>query len=139
MGFNHDPAENSFGILKQIDGRDSNCFYSRRPEPSITREIPLRPVATRVSLTIDFNCQPRIAAKEVQDIAASRVLPAELQSVWPLTQPMPEYHFGKRHLPAQTARVSRRIGARLRCDVLEHGPSTMLRMVPLPETSSGRN
>jgi hypothetical protein len=67
------------------------------------------------------------------------MLPTELETIRSAAKRLPKYHFRKRHLAAEATRVPSGSLSSLRCNVLEHGPSTVLRTVPLPEASSGRN
>jgi hypothetical protein len=53
---------------------------------------------------------------------------------------LPDHHFRERHICTKVARAPYRLCPSFWRNVSEHSvsPSTMLRMVPLPETSSGR-
>src|SRR5213082_2438703 len=89
-------------------------------------------------LAIHFDCQSCIAAEEVDDIRPGGMLSPKFESVGTLSKPMPENHFWQRHLASKLARALRRARSCLGGNILQHDPSTVLRTVPLPETSSGR-
>jgi len=120
--------------------------YSRRSDPqsfdtmagqhSVALGIPFRLIASTMRLAINFYAEARGWAVEIQRIGTGRMLASKFETGRSLTQRRPQQHFRKRHLPAQNARASYCLGW-----FPEHGagPSTMLRMVPLPKTSLGRN
>ncbi len=116
--------------------RDAACI-----EPGITPAIRPGANSAAMPLTIDLDRQSRIAAKEIENVGAARMLPPKLQTARSRSQYLPQQHLRQRHLSAQLPRAlyrSERSRWRL---ISQHrlSPSTMLRMVPLPETSSGRN
>src|SRR5690606_4757288 len=90
--------------------------------------------------------------EEVQHVVAGGMLAAELEAVGALAEVAPEEAFGKGLGLAESASADRRFGGGFGEGVFEHwvfppfprvgGPLTpppsALRMVPLPETSSGR-
>jgi hypothetical protein len=65
----------------------------------------------------------------------------ELETTRRLAQRLPEQDFGQAHITTSRPRSAYGVSSTFRQHILEHrdSPSTMLRMVPLPETSSGRN
>jgi hypothetical protein len=138
--FGNDPLQNRIWIVQQRFGGNAERFDCSRSQPIITHGIPLRPVAERVRFSINLNRQPSVTTEEVEDVRTGRVLAAELQAVWTLPEPMSEYHFGKAHRAPQLPRVAHRVRRRFWRNVFQHRrcPSTVLRTVPLPETSSGR-
>jgi hypothetical protein len=136
--FVNNPPQHRVRVVEHGSCRNTQRLNSNRLQPFVTRGISLRTVAARMGLTVDLHGKPGIAAEKIEHISACRMQPAELQPGRALAEPMPEDHFGKGHLTPQPARVGCGTRSRLRCDVFEHGPSTVLRTVPLPETSSGR-
>jgi len=132
----------ALNISEYVYRRYSQCRDTSRCEPSISTSIALRPVSTAVRFAIDLDRQPRITAIEVETkLFPCRALSPKFQVAGPLSQLLPKQNFWQRHLATEPTRLSNRLHLSLRCDVSEHSPcpSTMLRMVPLPEPSSGRN
>ncbi len=77
---------------------------------------------------IDLDRQLRVRAIEVEDITRDRMLTAELDPIGRTTQPLPQQCFGQAH------RLTQATGLRY-----GRGPSTTLRVVPLPMPCMGRN
>jgi hypothetical protein len=140
------------GIATFETGRDDpfNCLISRpryiagaNPErgytpflqPRISNLIPYRVVAQFMGDSVNLDRQFRVGTEEVEDVGSSGMLPTEFESPGALAEPLPEHDFRSRHDPTKSPRFPYgRFGS------AKHGevPSTMLRTVPLPETSSGR-
>jgi hypothetical protein len=110
-------------------------------KPGVARCIPPRPISKGVGFPIDFDREPGIAAEEVENIGPAWMLSAELHSLRLMSQALPKNHLRQGHRLPKDPCVLNAVGSRFGCNIFEHpeGPSTMLRMVPLPETSSGRN
>ena len=130
----------SVGIAQDLSGGNP-----QRRDPSLGKEgiafrIALRPVAHVVRDTIDLDPQPCIAAIKVEDEIVTAVLATKLEAIGAGLKHAPQQNFGQRHFPAQLARFANGSGGRFWRNIFQHrkNPSTMLRMVPLPETSSGR-
>ena len=104
-------AKYSFCVTKHRCRRKPHRLDPRFLKPPVARIVASESVSTLMHFPIDFDGETRVAAEEIQDT----------------------------HIAARRARLSHCAPASLWCNVLEHGPSTMLRMVPLPKTSSGRN
>jgi hypothetical protein len=138
--FIDDPAENRIGTFENVSGRNGQCLDPGFAEPIVSCLIALRSMSARMSLAIDFDRQASVAAEEIKHEGTSRMLPPELQSGGTLPQPMPQENFRETHLPAQVSSLAAGACARIGRDILKRRlyPSTMLRMVPLPQTSSGR-
>ena len=139
-GFVNYPSKHRVRIVQNVARCDAQRPDPDRFEPSISCPVTDRLIASRVSYAIDFDGQPRVSAKEINDVRTARMLTAKLEATRSLTQPTPENYFRKTHLSPKLACFDRRAGASFRRDVFEHPlfPSTVLRTVPLPETSSGR-
>ena len=126
-------------VLQNFSRRDANGVNARGCEPLISGQISDGPITCKVSPSVNLDREPSIAAKEIEDVRATWVLPPKFESVRPGAKPPPKQDFRQAHLFAKAPRAARRSASRLWCDISQHSPSTMLRMVPLPETSSGRN
>jgi hypothetical protein len=137
----HNILEHCIDIAQHLNRRDPQGCDAAGSEPIVSPLVARRPVAPLMSRAIDFDREPSVAAVEVENINSGGMLPPKLEPAWPLSKRLPEQHFRQGHLAAKLARISNRSVLSLWRNVLEHvaGPSTMLRMVPLPETSSGRN
>ena len=104
-------------------------------QPPVPIRVPLGLVSAIMRLAVDLDRERGVEAIEVEYIGAGGMLPSELDAGGALAQFAPQQNLGQSHGPAQFARLfhcsrwSRQHHA---------SPSTMLRMVPLPETSSGR-
>jgi hypothetical protein len=135
-----DPLNYDVGIIEDFVSSYPKSFNSGGEQPCISSCVPRRTIASGVGLAIDFNRQTRVTAEEVENVLSGGMLSTEFETAGPTAKRLPKYHFRKRHLASKPTSVPSRSFLRLRCNVLEHqpGPSTMLRMVPLPETSSGR-
>ena len=133
-------GHDSFQIRHHLTGRNPKRCNTRIGKPLVPSFVPLCPFAKVMGASINLNRQPRIAAEEVQNIDTAGVLPAEFQSAGPFPEFPPQQHFRQRHFPAQLSRPVDPARLRFGRNVSKHvnSPSTMLRMVPLPETSSGR-
>ncbi len=109
--------------------------------PPVAYNVALGTIAPVVRFAVDLDRKTRIGTEKIEDIVATWMLSAELQAVRSGAKRLPQQHFGKRHLAAKFPRISDAVRTPLGRNILEHrdNPSTMLRMVPLPETSSGRN
>ena len=138
--FVDDPAKHRIGISKHLNSGNSQRLDAGRTKPGVARLVPLGPISARVRFAVDLERESGIAAEEIEHERSSGMLAAELQPGRTLPQPMPERNFWEGHLATQAPGIACRPRASLWRDVLEHwlDPATMLRMVPLPETSSGR-
>jgi hypothetical protein len=133
--------QNTVQILENIDCANAQCLDPTLPEPGITPGIPRRSIAPGMRLSIDLDAQLRPVTIEIERVFSGGVLLAPLEASLRSPKLLPQQHFGQRHLPPQCARAPKRfprtpdhpLAPRRRAN-----PSTMLRMVPLPETSSGR-
>ena len=139
-GFCEDAAQDRVGILENFHGGDTQGHDPGGEKPGVASRITLGAVAPVVGFAIDFDRQACVAAEEIEAVRAGWMLPTEFDAGILTTQRLPENDFRKRHLATKSAGIADGAPSSLRCDVPEHGagPSTMLRMVPLPETSSGR-
>ena len=79
----HDEPQGCVQILQDITGSNSQCLKSKLGERGIPTLVALRPIANAVDLAIDLDRQTTIKAGKVENIAADRELPSELQAVWP--------------------------------------------------------
>ncbi len=110
-------------------------------EPRIARSIPPGPITEAMRTAIDLDRQARIAAIEVQHVRPARMLSAELQATGPFAQFTPQQPFRQAQFSSEATRPVDPAFAWLGRCIPEHwkSPSTTLWVVPLPETSSGRN
>ena len=136
--FSFDPPPHGVRVIEHVSCGDPKGFNARFAKPPVALDVVLRAVTSRVSLAIDFDRQTRVAAEEVENVRTGWMLPTELHAIRPLPQPLPKNDLGKRHLAPQLPSSRRGSWPGFWRDVFQHGPSTVLRTVPLPETSSGR-
>jgi hypothetical protein len=88
-----------------------------------------------MDLAVDLYRKPPLQTGEVHDVTTEWELPAKAQTVGTLAELLPEYDFWPRQFaaqPAGDADVSIRRADGAMADAPGFGPSTMLRMVPLP-------
>jgi hypothetical protein len=133
---NHHAVE----IIEHIARCNPQRLKPRVGKHAIAFDIPLRVVAHRVGLAIHLDRQSTLKAREVNDISVQGELTAEAQAIRPLAQLLPENDFGEGQLTSKLAGeadvcIGRANGTMP--DASAFGPSTMLRMVPLPVP--GRN
>jgi hypothetical protein len=123
-------------LPQNIDGLNSDRLDAMVGQQRVTLFVADRLIDPVVRVTIDFDAKPRSRAIEVEGKQPGRMLMAKLELKGAFPQLLPKQNLRKRHLASQPLRAfhSRR-------RFLQHRacPSTMLRMVPLPKTSLGRN
>ena len=134
--FGDDAAQNRVGVPQDFYRRDAQGCDAGLKQPGVA----LRPVAPVMRFTVYFDRQAGVAAKEIEAVRPGGMLPTEFYTSLLFAKDPPEDHLRQRHFTPKATRVANSAFSSLRCDVPEQGagPSTMLRMVPLPETSSGR-
>jgi hypothetical protein len=132
----HDVTDDGIQIAQYLARRNPQNFHAMLGQKNIVPRIPLRPIPARVDFPIHLHSQPSRRAVEVEHIGPRRMLSAKPQALGPIAQDTPQDHLGQRQFTTQTPRSPYR-PARLRR--YAHRPSTMLRMVPLPKHSLGRN
>jgi hypothetical protein len=139
--FRHNPAYDRIKIIEKVARGDTKRLNSSGAQPFVASCVPGWSVASRMDFAVDFNGQPSIAAKRIENIRSGWMLASEFEPTWVLPEHLPQKHLRERHLTAKMASVSHSPLSGLRRDILEHEPcpSTVLRTVPLPETSSGRS
>jgi hypothetical protein len=114
---------------------DVGSGNSKRPDTGalkldVARTISFRPIAAIVGLSIDLDGKTGFVAEKVQDERSKWMLSTKFQTFGSRSKNTPKQDFRQAHVPAQ------RSGA-LHVPHRHGGPSTMLRMVPLPEKSRG--
>ena len=136
----HHMRQRRLEIAVDFSGRDAERADTRLCKPGVSHLIALRPISAIMRLSVDLDREPGVCAEEVEDIRPARMLTPELEAARPNRKMSPEQQFRKAHRASQASRARDPAGSWSRCAVPEHraAPSTMLRMVLLPETSSGR-
>ncbi len=132
----HDVTDDCIQIAKHVAGWDPQDGYPMPGQERIPPHATLRLVPALMDFAIHLNRHPRHRAVKVQHIRPRRMLPTKPQVIGALAQDAPQYDLRQRHVPPQSPCFPYR-PARLRR--YSHRPSTMLRMVPLPKHSLGRN
>ena len=133
---------NTVEIAKNFDRRDSQRRDAVGRQPSIPSRVSRRAISMAMALPVHFDAQLRRVTIEVQRIRTRRMLLSPFMPHSVLSKLFPKQDFRKAELPTVLARLAVGLSISLqhfagpvsRCA----RPSTMLRMVPLPETSSGR-
>jgi len=129
-------------ILEHLDRWYPQSRNTNVAKPCVPSRILRRPIATSMRLPVNFDRQSGIATEEIEaEFPPRRSLTPKFQPARTLSKFLPKQHLRQRHLTSEAAGLPHRVNSALWCRVLEHRfcPSTMLRMVPLPEPSSGRN
>jgi hypothetical protein len=104
-------------------------------EQFIPPNVSMGIVAHRMGFAVNLDGEPPLQAGEIQYEAQMRKLPPEAKSARPATQLLPEEHFGQCHFATKVACKFYVASSGADCSMTNSrgiGPSTMLRMVPLP-------
>jgi hypothetical protein len=138
--FGNDATDDPVGVPQYLHCRNTKRRNPGPKKPRIARFVAQGAVAASMGFAVDFDSQPRVAAEKVENERPGRMLAAKFEAGWALSERLPNLHLWHAHFSAKASRAANGDRAGLWCDVFEHasGPSTMLRMVPLPEKSSGR-
>jgi len=119
--------EYTLGIRPQFRGRNSQDPIAAFAQPQVAAFVPSRVVSHFVRDAVDLDSELCCGAIEVDYIWAGWVLMAEFQVCGPGSENLPEPDFRRGHRATKGPRF---------CDGgfcrLPHGPSTVLRTVPLP-------
>src|SRR6185503_8513753 len=146
----------SVHVLQHFNGWNSQSLISCSGQSSIAHVVPPRSITIAVIIAVNLDQQPSRDASEIRHIAADGILLSELQSARPFAQDTPQQHFMQTHLAPERARKAdvligradsavlhaspilpgtgrwQRVSADGGVNVAAVGPTTMLRMVPLP-------
>jgi hypothetical protein len=98
-----DVVDDGFEVAKHFSRWDTQDCEAPVFEPAIPHGIALGQVAPIMCLAVHFDDQSGGMAEEVGGICSSRMLFAKLKASRPLSEFLPEKHFGQRHLSAQLA------------------------------------
>jgi len=120
-------------VLEYVASRDAQNPKLRALKHYIPGVVTTWLIAKAMPFAIDFDYQPAFEAGKIDSDRAHRKLPAKFQAFRARTQDSPQQNFGQAHFAAQAAGAIYLLNW---CDENRWGPSTMLRMVPLP--GSGR-
>jgi len=114
---------NSLHIPQHVRCRDTQNPDTLADQPGITVSIANRCVTTPMHFPIDLDRKAMTGTKEIQHIAASRMLSPKTQPGGTLAQFLPQQHFGEGHRLAQAT------GAMLHAfGTMEHDRSLPLRL-----------
>lgn len=134
-GLRHDMLHNTVDISKDIARWNAQHVDTACVQPCIPCGIVGRARPAIMGLAIHLDRQLSLRTVKIEHISPGWMLPPEFESVWAGAQFAPQQYVGQAHRAAQLACARYR-----RSRPIQHRapPSTMLRMAPLPETSSGR-
>ena len=130
-----DHREHAFEITQDVAGWNPESVKASFPKDRITLEVALRVVAHRMCFPVHLDRQPAFETGEVGNIATARELPPKAKSARALAEMMPQYDFREGQLATQlTSKANVGVGRtdHTMPNANAFGPSTMLRMVPLP-------
>src|SRR4051794_36421792 len=99
----NDMIDHGRHIIEDGPGRYPYYANTFSRQPDIARPILFRLIATLMRLAIDLNCQLRARAKEVEHIAAGRMLGAKFETTRSPAKGRPQDDLGQGHLLAETA------------------------------------
>jgi hypothetical protein len=85
-----DVNQHALKISSDIFSRDAQRLDTLVAKPSVPPLVSLRIVSKFVCKPVDFNCEARGLAEEIHYERTDRVLTAELESVWTLSQHSPQ-------------------------------------------------
>ena len=94
-----DVIEHGLSIVQHLDRRNPDHPISMLVQPFVPPRIPPRSVAHRVRHPVDLDDQLPARAIEVGDKGSHRMLAAEFQSLWSITQHLPEHRLGWASFP----------------------------------------
>jgi len=128
------PLNHGIRVSRYVGSGNAQQANSLAGKPLLAGRIQCRPVAYVMSNAVNFDGQPCFAAEEVEHVGSSGVLATEFQASGSKRKPSPEDNFRRAHRASKFARLL--YGSWWSS---QHGlfPSTMLRMVPLPEQARG--
>jgi hypothetical protein len=137
------PSPTSFGnqrhctlqVLENIPSGDPQRLEPRVRKHSIALHVTLRSIAHRMRLAVDLDHQAALQTGEIDHVTFAGKLSAKAQAGHSLPKLLPQDDFRQCHLPAKLAREVDISVGRPHCPVPNAqglGPSTTLRVVPLP-------
>ena len=135
----NDGGDRRAQVPQHISGRNAQRGNSLTSEPRIARCVSLRAIPAIMGDAVDLDSQLGIAAKEVQNVSARRMLAAEFQPARPPAQFAPDQHFGQSHVPAQLARLWHGLAFGLGRNIPEHriSPPPCFAWSPSPRQARG--
>lgn len=117
----------SVRVSHDVTGGDAEDGQAMGSKGDIALGIALGSMAAIMRFAVDLDRKFGSGAVKVEDIGKNWMLPTEFQTVGFQSQALPKQHFGQAHCLPQSSRLPDR-----------RGPSTTLRVVPLPMHSMGR-
>ena len=75
-----DVANDGVEIGQNFARGDAKRLHASRLDPRVSHAISFRPIATRMRLAIDLDCQAAFGAEEVENVRAGWVLAAEAKA-----------------------------------------------------------
>src|SRR5688572_26861276 len=90
-------GEHSLDIAKNLNRRDPQSSEPLFHQPLISRFISRGPRGTVMCPTIHLDGQSRLHAREVENIRACPVLPAESEAARLMSKHLPQQNFGQGH------------------------------------------
>jgi len=136
-----DEGQHSFDVAQNFRRRNPNGHHIMHGKPGIAPRVFARPLASVMRFAVHLDAQLRGVAIEVEIIGAGGMLLAPFVTPYSSSELLPKQHFRQAHLAAEGVRAT--IGL---AGAFEHvlislsrfaRPSTMLRMVPLPQQAGG--
>ena len=128
-------TEHALEVVEHIARRNPNGLEPDMGKHGVTRCIAAWVRAHPVRLSVNLDYEPPVEAGEIGHTAVARKLTTEAMTVRALSKLLPEDDFWQRHLVTELACTSD-VRVRRTDRSMSHpprfGPSTMLRMVPLP-------
>ena len=122
-------------IAENITDRNPQSLESGITQPAIANIVPFGIAPHRMRLAVNLDRESALEAGKVDHVTATWKLSAKPQAVRTLAQLLPQGDLGQGQLAAKLSRKTN-VGVRSAdgavADAPRPGPSTMLRMVPLP-------
>ena len=122
-------------IIEHVAGGNPKRLKPGIGELIVAHGVLLWAITHRMHFSVNFDCEPTLQTGEIDHIPIARELSAKPQAIRARTQLLPENDFRQRQFSAELAREAdvrvRRADGPMP-NPRGFGPSTMLRMVPLP-------
>jgi hypothetical protein len=137
-----DESHYALKVAKHLRRRNAHRQNSMGRQPNVASGIAEGAITAFMRLSIHLHAQLRSIAVEVQRVHARRMLLAPVEARLLPPQLLLEQHLGEAHRAPQFSRAAVGLSSAFEhvtrsIPRLRRDPSTMLRMVPLPQQAGG--
>ena len=137
--FHQDERHDSTNVTQHIPRWNAQRGNPGPSEIDVAHRVAFRPVAARMAFPVDLDREPRIAAKEIQNIGAAGVLAAEFEAARSGSKRAPKQYFRQAHRAPQLPRPRNAATFGFGRDILEQSisPPSVLRTATSPRQARG--